>query len=111
MTQFKTPADLEDAARTLRPYARRAMAEKVGWVPHPGQKRILTNPARHRVASCGRRFGKSVVGGVELLGEMLITDALLPEIQHGRRREFWVVGPNYMNRPRSSECCGTSRSS
>lgn len=29
------------------------------WTPHPAQRQIMESDARHRVAPCGRRFGKT----------------------------------------------------
>lgn len=64
--------------------------------PHPAQARIHNSSARHRVASCGRRFGKSVVGGMELVVESKLTQMILPALEaSGKRREFWIVGPEY----------------
>lgn len=70
--------------------------DAIGWRPHRGQLLIAESNARHRVASCGRRFGKSDVGGHELVPEALYTffqrDKLRREM---KRREFWIVGPEY----------------
>lgn len=67
-----------------------------GLDPHPGQLKILGSRARHRCACCGRRFGKSVVGGATLLDEVTYTRFLQNELTDlGRRREFWIVGPEY----------------
>lgn len=70
--------------------------DKLGWKPHRAQREVLSSEARHRVVSAGRRFGKSEIGGHELVPEALLTfshrDALLAE---GKRREFWIVGPEY----------------
>lgn len=67
-----------------------------GMYPHEAQKEILASPARHRTACCGRRFGKSVLGGATLLEEIVLTRAMLPRLEElGRRREFWIVGPEY----------------
>lgn len=64
------------------------------YSPHGGGQRDIHNSlARHRVASCGRRYGKSRVGGMELIPEALLTQALMPVLDEGRR--FWIVGPNY----------------
>ena len=66
------------------------------FVPHKGQRVIINSTARHRVAACGRRFGKSYVGGNELPVEALKTRILLPQLELSqKRREFWIVGPNY----------------
>lgn len=68
----------------------------VNWKPHSGQLVIAEDNSRYQVASCGRRFGKSVVGGMRLLPEALLTKGLENQlIAEGKRREFWIVGPEY----------------
>lgn len=68
----------------------------IGYEPHRGQRAIHRSPARHRVAACGRRFGKSTAGGNELVPEALVTYTLRRQLEdQGRRREFWIVGPEY----------------
>ena len=73
-----------------------ALFDYINYNPHQGQLQIAESRARYRVASCGRRFGKSDIGGHELVPEALLTrhlkDAL---IEVGKRREFWIVGPEY----------------
>lgn len=67
-----------------------------GYQPHAGQRTIHRSSARHRLASCGRRFGKSKLGGAELVPEALYAHTIahvLAELQEQRR--FWIVGPNY----------------
>jgi hypothetical protein len=63
--------------------------EGVGYRPHIGQLKIHHSKARHRIASCGRRFGKSKAGGHELVPKALETWAF------GDKRHYWLVGPNY----------------
>ena len=64
--------------------------------PHQGQVPIHASAARMKVVAAGRRFGKSMIGGNELVPEALRTysvgDALK---EQGQRREFWIVGPEY----------------
>lgn len=68
----------------------------IGWRPHPGQLRIAESCARNRVVSAGRRFGKSDVGGHELVPEALFTKSVSAQLKlSGKRREFWIVGPEY----------------
>lgn len=68
----------------------------IGYDPHPGQETILSSSARHRVVAAGRRFGKSDVGGHELVPEALFTRPLRHTLlEEGKRREFWIVGPEY----------------
>lgn len=70
--------------------------DQIGWKPHRGQLLIAESNARHRVASCGRRFGKSDVGGHELVPEAIYTYFLKDELRRQmKRREFWIVGPEY----------------
>lgn len=67
-----------------------------GYRPHAGQIPFHASGARNRVASCGRRFGKSQMGGHELDLEAVATRAHLAYLEdRGIRREFWIVGPNY----------------
>lgn len=73
-----------------------AVLDHIGWEPHPGQLLIAESTARHRVASCGRRFGKSDVGGHELVPEALFTKTQVSRLEDQmQRREFWIVGPQY----------------
>uniref|UniRef100_A0AAU6R649 Terminase large subunit n=1 Tax=Micrococcus phage Kurnik TaxID=3092208 RepID=A0AAU6R649_9CAUD len=69
---------------------------QVNFTPHAGQIPILADRRRFIVASCGRRFGKSEVGGHKLLPEAFLTYGMRNELKELRkRREFWIVGPNY----------------
>jgi hypothetical protein len=68
----------------------------IGYDPHTGQQTIHHSLARHRVAACGRRFGKSTVGGHELTVEAMNTYMMLQELRaKNRARRFWIVGPDY----------------
>ena len=70
--------------------------DAIGWRPHRGQLLISESTARHRVASCGRRFGKSDVGGHELVPEALYAYTQRERLKKDmKRREFWIVGPEY----------------
>lgn len=70
--------------------------DSVGWEPHPGQLRIAESSARHKVVAAGRRFGKSDLGGHDLLPEAFLAYAQRNELLlEGKRREFWIVGPEY----------------
>lgn len=76
--------------------SKEAVFGSLNYEPHKGQREIHGNGCRHRVADCGRRFGKSVVGGNELVPEALLTFTLRNELEDaGVRREFWIVGPEY----------------
>lgn len=70
--------------------------DQVGFKAHAGQLPILSDPRRFIVASCGRRFGKSEVGGHKLLPEAFLTYSMQSQLlEQRKRREFWIVGPNY----------------
>ena len=73
-----------------------ALFDYLGYDPHQGQLKIAESKARYRVASCGRRFGKSDIGGHELIPEALVTRFMADDLARaGKRREFWIVGPEY----------------
>lgn len=73
-----------------------ALFDEVGFDAHPGQVPILADEHRFQVASCGRRFGKSELGGHKLLPEAFLTYTMQNELLDRRkRREFWITGPNY----------------
>jgi hypothetical protein len=64
--------------------------------PHIAQLEILESPARMRIAVCGRRMGKSNLGGHELLPEAVRAYKNQVALKdQGRRMEFWIVGPAY----------------
>lgn len=66
------------------------------WRAHRLQREIIAAPQRIRVVSAGRRLGKSEIGGHELVVEALATAPQAPLLkEEGKRREFWVVGPEY----------------
>lgn len=68
----------------------------LGYKPHQGQRLIHSSPARMRLAACGRRFGKSIVGGHELTAEAKAGQPMRYWLEDlGIRREFWIVGPEY----------------
>lgn len=73
-----------------------AVFRNIGYNPHAGQRVFHASAARNRVASCGRRFGKSKMGGGELAVEAVRTRQMLSYLEDtGIRREFWIVGPEY----------------
>ena len=48
------------------------------------------------MVAAGRRVGKSEIGAGELDVEAVRTRLLLPQlVDEGKRREFWIVGPEY----------------
>jgi hypothetical protein len=70
--------------------------EKLGWLPHDGQRAVINARNRNRVVAAGRRFGKSEIGGHKLVQEALNTRMVKTRLDElGKRREFWVVGPSY----------------
>jgi hypothetical protein len=64
-----------------------ALWEKIKYLPHVKQKLFHDSPARFKVPSCGRWFGKSRMAAAELLPDML--DLSL------RGNRYWIVGPTY----------------
>jgi hypothetical protein len=68
--------------------------DQIEYRPHVGQRQIHKSLSRMKVVPCGRRFGKSVIGGNDLVVEALYTKAILNSIK-AKRREFWIVGPEY----------------
>lgn len=73
-----------------------ALFRAVGYRPHVGQREIHASQARFKVAVCGRRFGKSEIGGNDLVPEALLTRTMQDQLKEARkRREFWIVGPEY----------------
>jgi len=70
--------------------------DSVGWDPHPGQEIIAETDVRNKVVAAGRRFGKSDLGGHDLLPEAFIAHSQRAQLkEEGKRREFWIVGPEY----------------
>lgn len=63
--------------------------ESLGYRPHSGQCKIHGSKSRHRVCSCGRRFGKSKAGGMELVPRAI------EAFYSSDPRWYWLVGPNY----------------
>jgi len=69
---------------------------EVGWEPHVAQEEVVASTARYRAVAAGRRFGKSDIGGHELIPEFFLTHGQQNELaDSGKRREFWVCGPEY----------------
>lgn len=70
--------------------------ESLGYQPHRAQRRFHVAEQRNRVNLCGRRAGKSVANGYEVVPmaiEAHFNRYLLEEL--GIRHEVWAVGPNY----------------
>lgn len=86
---------MAQAASSLR-LDKWAVLDAIGFDPHPGQLAVSESTARNRVISAGRRWGKSYVGGHELIPEAFLAYSMKDELlSAGRRREFWIVGPEY----------------
>lgn len=68
----------------------------MGYNPHIAQIPVHESAARNKVAAGGRRVGKSELGAGELDVEAVRARYMLNQlIDTGKRREFWVVGPEY----------------
>lgn len=79
-----------------RPINELPLYEKMGWIPHDAQRKVILAPNRNRVVSAGRRFGKSEIGGHKLVQEALNTRLVKTRLEDlGKRREYWIVGPSY----------------
>lgn len=64
--------------------------------PHLSQLEIMEDKSRFKVCPCGRRFGKSNMGGHEFIPEAIKAKKEAPALKsRGQRREFWIVGPEY----------------
>ncbi len=69
---------------------------RLGYEPHPRQVVIHRSTARHRVNAAGRRFGKSHIGGHDLVPEAYVAYLRRQHLEAtGKRDEWWIVGPNY----------------
>lgn len=73
-----------------------ALWEQLGYRPNEAQRAVHASSARHRVNVAGRRTGKSVGGGRELMPRAIEAYYLRRMLeQRGIRYECWIVGPNY----------------
>lgn len=61
-----------------------AVFKAAGYRPHPKQRLFHNSAARHKLANCGRRFGKSVMTSMELVAELM-----KPNVR------AWIVGDSY----------------
>jgi len=69
---------------------------ELGYRPNLAQRKVHRSRARHRVNCAGRRTGKSVSGGRELMPWAIMARHMKPMLdQIGVRAEYWIVGPNY----------------
>lgn len=76
--------------------AKAPLWESLGYRPNEAQQAVHRSPARHRVNVAGRRTGKSVGGGRELMPRAISAYANRNLLEHRNiRYECWIVGPNY----------------
>lgn len=84
---------------TQEPRARLKVDEifrRMQYNPHRVQRMVHGDSTRNRLIAAGRRLGKSEIGAGELDIEAIRTRFLLGELHEtGKRREFWIVGPEY----------------
>ena len=70
--------------------------QHMGYEPHVAQRPVHCSYCRNKVIAAGRRFGKSELGAGELDVEAVRAKFMLNQlIDSGKRREFWIVGPEY----------------
>lgn len=73
-----------------------ALWEQLKYRPNEAQRAVHSSNARHRVNVAGRRTGKSVGGGRELMPRAIEAYHLRRLLEErGIRYECWIVGPNY----------------
>lgn len=92
-----TVTDLSPEASTVRLSMGHMFAE-AGYTPHPGQIPVhrRKKDRRFRVISAGRRYGKSALGGNELVLEAYRAQQMQGSLEpKGKRHEYWIVGPEY----------------
>jgi hypothetical protein len=65
------------------------------YQPHNVQQQYHDSTARFKLVDAGRRTGKSNMGGHELTTEALRAKFRKGLSKHGKRAEFWIVGPEY----------------
>jgi hypothetical protein len=66
--------------------------DQIGYHPHAGQAQIHYTGVRFKVVSNGRRWGKTIMGGHEVLPHVGVACPITGEGQIG-----WIVGPNYVD--------------
>lgn len=65
-------------------FSREAIWEQMEYEPHAGQMLIHDSDARFKVATCGRRWGKSTSAVMDIVPDLLVENQL-----------WWFVGPTY----------------
>ena len=63
---------------------KKALWDKVGYLPHEKQLLFHDSPSRFKVPVCGRRFGKSKMAAMEALPSLFQPNTV-----------GWIVGPTY----------------
>lgn len=75
--------------------------DKMGYHPNPIQRAVHASNSRHRVNAAGRRAGKSVAGGRELMPRAIQAYANRSMLEDmDVRVECWIIGPNYTDSER-----------
>lgn len=59
-------------------------SEMVHYTPHAEQRRFHESNARFKIASCGRRFGKSTMAARDMGSKLFLP-----------KKWYWIVGPTY----------------
>lgn len=59
-----------------------AVFARMGYEPHPTQRKFHDSSARFKVPVCGRRYGKSLMAAREVEPELFVPD-----------RKYWICGP------------------
>ena len=79
---------------------------KVNYKPHNGQVKVEEDNHRHQVVAAGRRWGKSLRAERNYY-QRRFTKPLANQLkEEGRRREFWIVGPNFSDSEKNSALFG-----
>src|SRR5215471_20743380 len=85
-TQYRTRGSTDpDPTPRQRVIRADALYSRLEFFPHPGQRQMLSSPARFFVADCGRRWGKSLAGPHKNVPKMLLKKPTLG----------WIVAPTY----------------
>lgn len=58
---------------------------RIGYYPHPGQRKFHASQARFKVMDCGRRWGKSTSGPHDKVPKLMLREPKLG----------WIVAPTY----------------
>lgn len=84
------------ASAPAKAISKPALFRELGYVPHLLQDKVHRAPERFKIVAAGRRFGKSMIGGHELVPEAYRAYFMRSRLEEeSRRNEFWIVGPEY----------------